>query len=455
VLNLIHKLYLYVYAPLLFVLVNVARLATVHGTSEKSYFQADYAIPLLLAAILKRLHVSRPKSIFLILTSVSFFVVNDALFVFARRFRWDLYTLPQYILSFRELPWVVIWPISIALMFCILLLSATMLFSYGKTYSIGSLLFVVVGLQIADMRVGTSHFRDSTSGIDIITSSSLVTIPVYIGYLEGGASLSRYDGESLFGYVASNPGNTSVLSVSVESLGLARSASDMVALTFAIPHRLGGKYEIEQHHHKFFGSTLQGEIRELCGERLIGNASEKAIIRRLHRCLPKMLQANGYATDALHGNGGRFYNRRTIYPAMGFQRSWFYDDIVAADRSAGPCPRTAFNAVCDDRLYARALSLFDGKNRFVHIMTLDSHLPVPDADGLTCPQAFSDDRPLCAYANLISRSLDELGSAITAAPHKPDLIFIYGDHAPPFSKSTTRARFADDEVPFFVLKRKR
>ena len=451
----INRLHFYVYAPLLFLFVNAARLVTLHGTSEKTYFQADYAIPLLLAAMLKRLHVPRPVSILLILISVFFVIVNDALFVFARRFRWDLYTLPQYLISFRELPWTAIWPVSIALMFCILFLSATMLFSYLRTYSVISLISVVIALQIADMRFGTSHFRDSTSGIDIITSSSLVTIPVYIGYLEGGASLSQYDGESLFSYVASNPENTSVLSVSVESLGLARSASDMVALTFAIPHKLGDHYEIDQHHHKFFGSTLQGEIRELCGQRLIGNASEKAIIRRLHRCLPKMLQANGYVTDALHGNGGRFYNRRTIYPAMGFQRSWFYDDIVAADRSAGPCPKTAFNAVCDDRLYARALSLFDGNKRFVHVMTLDSHLPVPDADGLTCPRVFLDDKPLCAYANLISRSLDELGSAITAAPHKPDLIFIYGDHAPPFSKSTTRARFADDEVPFFILKRKR
>nr|WP_269141314.1 sulfatase-like hydrolase/transferase [Sphingomonas sp. IC-56] len=245
-----------------------------------------------------------------------------------------------------------------------------------------------------------------------------------------------------------------ILSISLESFGLAREPNRRAALIEPLIRELGGLYKVEQGAHDYFGATLQGEVRELCGERLFGNAAQDGVLRQLSQCLPSQLRRRGYDTVALHGNGGRFYSRWAVYPAMGFRQSFFYDDLAAADPAVTACPETAFNAACDERVYSRAIGLFDGQKRFVHVMTLDSHLPVLDAEPGSCSSIFAENSSLCGYAKLLQRSLAQLGLALHNAKVQPDVVFIYGDHAPPFASELARKVFSAEAVPYLILRKR-
>ncbi len=447
------KTYYYGFSVACFSIANVIRTSAFYGTGQHSVFQADYAIPVIMLALMQRLSISRALSAsFTFLVSL-LVIANDAVLIFARRFRWGPDALPQYIASSNDLPWLIIVPILQVIILASAVFCVALTWNYRRKFAIAPLIIFIAALQCVDMRFGTSRFKDNTSGIDVITTSVLSTFPIYASYASG-ASLKNTHQESMARMLLRDTQAPSqILSVSIESLGFARTPTDRAALLAPLMRHLGGLYRIEQRSHDFYGATLQGEIRELCGARLTGNASERPILRSLRRCLPMRLRERGYDTQALHGNGGRFYARYAVYPAMGFRRSWFYDAIVASDPTAAPCANTAFTAVCDSKLYSRALSLFDGKKRFVHVMTLDTHLPVPDRGDRSCDRATIGDAALCRYTGLIQKSLSELGSTIAASRFKPDVIFLYGDHAPPFSDASAREQFSAQSVPFIILRR--
>lgn len=170
-------------------------------------------------------------------------------------------------------------------------------------------------------------------------------------------------------------------------------------------------------------------------------------------CLPARLGRRGYDTWALHGNGGEFYSRKTFYPLLGFRHAEFYDDFKRRSDRNPQCSGTVFQGICDEQVYQRALNLFDGTRRFVHVMTLDTHLPVRSAQFPSCSASFKDDAGLCGYDRLVERSMRQLGEALRRAKSKPDLIFIYGDHAPPFAGQAARDVFHPDRIPFLRLRR--
>jgi phosphoglycerol transferase MdoB-like AlkP superfamily enzyme len=149
------------------------------------------------------------------------------------------------------------------------------------------------------------------------------------------------------------------------------------------------------------------------------------------------------------------YDRRAIYPAMGFRRAWFDADLRRAAPSIRPCPGTAFGGVCDADLFTRALSLFDGHRRFVHVLTLDAHLPLPEEGSPICEPSFAGNAGLCRYAQVTQASLGALGRAVMVAHQQPDLIIIYGDHAPPFAATAAREQFAPHRVPYIVFVKRR
>ena len=47
-----------------------------------------------------------------------------------------------------------------------------------------------------------------------------------------------------------------------------------------------------------------------------------------------------------------------------------------------------------------------------------------------------------------------LGDALVAAKVKPDIVYIYGDHAPPYAIASDRSFFDRTSVPFIVLRRR-
>jgi hypothetical protein len=188
---------------------------------------------------------------------------------------------------------------------------------------------------------------------------------------------------------------------------------------------LPGVKSVESGYDQFHGSTLPGEVRELCGTQL-DFKKPKALSGH---CLPKQLSEAGYQTTAFHGFEGYFYSRDVIYPALGFEKIHFRKDIKAVDTCGG-----AFPGRCDDDNTAHMLDqAAEPGPQFSYMMSLSAHAVI---DPLTLK------RPYVA-ANLLNRPgsdgqvLDRamILLAVRSAGANPALasgmLYFSGDHNPP------------------------
>ena len=258
------------------------------------------------------------------------------------------------------------------------------------------------------------------------------------------------------------PGNSSrelpnVVIVVVESWGLAADLPLQQALVqpYLEPGVLA-RYEVVQGTVPFYGSTIAGEARELCGNSM-GFHLLNATANDMKGCLPSRLAALGYHNIALHGMNGNMFRRSTWYKTIGFQETWFNDQFK--QQRLPDCPG-AFAGTCDADVAAwigRRLAKDDHHPYFVHWMTLNSHLPVlvPSAlpAGAPCSPAFSlsPNTPQCSWYQLVAdvhQSVSELAMSELA---RPTVFVIVGDHAPPFVEPAVRDRFSQTVVPYVLL----
>lgn len=242
-----------------------------------------------------------------------------------------------------------------------------------------------------------------------------------------------------------------ILSISVESWGVPKSAAARAELENALLLPLRDQYVVQENGSRpYYGATLAGEIRELCGLRLVGGVPKGADqYQQLNGCLPAALQSRGYVSTALHGNVGTFYRRTRFYPLMGFSHAQHYEQMRAMVPAL--CTYT-FIGICDRDAARIAVESFGHQPReFVHLMTLDTHFPLPAASE-ACRR--SRDSELCTYLHEMSRSLGGISQAIETARYPPDMIVLYGDHGPPFTRGQERDQFESGRVPYMVLKRK-
>ncbi len=443
-------------APLYFFAVNFVRSTISHASGDHTLFDIGYALAPVFLWMASRYRFPRPlrsAGTFLIALVV---IAGDVLGIVARRFGWGPNALLDFLHAPRDLPWRAIWPAVFAVILAALLASVPLAMRSTRPFRLWPLtilLFILAGL---DFSMGENRVNGTSSGVNILAMSSLSALKDDLIRRADTARLTPFPGATLAGELpraADAP--RQILSVGVESLGYLRGAEERRTLLGPLLARLAGQYRLAVNGtHQFHGMTLPGEMRELCGVRLAGEVNGTAIFPRLRRdCLPARLAARGYETDALHGNGGGIYDRAAVYPAMGFRRSWFFDDLKRDDPRVVACPDTAFGAACDERVFARALALFDGRPRFVHVMTVDTHLPIPDSVEPACPAGISGTPTICRYAAKMRGSLAELGAAIRRAPVPPDRVVLYGDHAPPFFGDVERDRFVPGVVPYLVLER--
>lgn len=438
-----------------FMLINLVRMMALHGTGEATFFQVDYAIPPVVMYILGRINFPKLLTNIISFLTIILTVSADIICLIGRQFHWGIDAIPQYISSYRDLPWPILGP-AIAAIFLISIICVIVLRACNRRDTkIWPLILCVTMLLAADACIGTSRFRSNASNINLVTTALTDIGPMYAGSSLKGGALRRLRNGTMDADLRSETLPPQILSVAVESFGLAQDISQRESLVEPVVQQLSKYYEIKFSSHKYFGTTLQGEIRELCGARLVGNATSPTVMRRLPVCIPALMRRKGYDTQSIHGNGSRFYSRLTVYPAMGFTKSWFYDDLLSYYPQIVPCKNTSFRGACDAFVFRRALSLFDGRKKFIHLMTLDSHLPINDSVTTECPPGFKNNPQLCSYAYLIRRSLSELSYSVRNAKHRPDNIIIFGDHAPPFMSYSARKAFSVDQVPYITLRLKK
>lgn len=216
-------------------------------------------------------------------------------------------------------------------------------------------------------------------------------------------------------------------------------------------------YEITTGQTLFYGSTTNGEIRELCGR---WGEYDDVMDRRDGGCLPARLAERGYRSQAWHSFVGSFFDRTQWYPNIGFDEMRWGPQMV--DDGAAVCPGV-FPGACDRDVPRQiALSLRGAREpQFLYWLTVNTHLPVVSDPALgteDCARfdaALARDYPMiCRLFQLFDQTGAALAEEITADGFPPTDILIVGDHLPPFFDRHNRAQFAPDSVPWVLLRPK-
>jgi hypothetical protein len=284
--------------------------------------------------------------------------------------------------------------------------------------------------------VGPSTRFDASS----IASAAAVAVP-FLGSASGKPAQQKYN----------------LVLVLLESWGLSTDTSLRSALVepYLQPELLA-KYQILQGTAPFYGSTIAGEARELCGSRF-GSHIIDATSQELQNCLPIHLETLGFHSMAVHGMEGHMFSRSSWYARIGFQEMWFKDKFV---QQGLPGCVGAFKGTCDAALadwIGRRLQQNDTNPDFVYWVTLNSHLPVPVPSGLpdgapcSVVPILTQQPPLCSWYQLVANVHRSVARLAMTKLARPTIFVVVGDHAPPFANTTLRSHFSGTDVPYIVL----
>lgn len=243
-----------------------------------------------------------------------------------------------------------------------------------------------------------------------------------------------------------------VVVVVVESMGLLESGPARERMFAPLEDALLKRtYRITTGAVPFTGSTVVGEMRELCRLRT-GVHVTQATLTGKEACLPKQYAALGYQTVSYHGYRETMFRRGDWYPMLGFQQMNF-----AAQMSNLPFCNGAFFGVCDaavaeameQRLSATRAA--GGPPQFLYWMTLTSHLPVDESrvPAAGCPLA--GDAGVCGQLAYVQTVLASVRRLALDSDVGPTAIVVVGDHAPPYASLERRELFDEHAVPFVAL----
>jgi hypothetical protein len=344
-------------------------------------------------------------------------------------------------------PWRLLLPILVCLLIACFGIVGTLKRATNAAATLAVAACAASLLLLADQSAVTTSCK-----VNVLSSGIVNLFRPFINQIENEQS-NRFSrplgipGRTLASSTRLYASNSRILSVAIESWGAPRDVAKATAMDRSIERAFGGDFKIiERDDHRFFGSTLEGEIRELCGLQLRGFPRLEMELNELTECLPARLSRNGWSTSAWHGNYGTFYRRDLVYPAMGFEA--VEDFTTMRDSVPTPCSHL-FVAICDRDVLQLALTWMASREpAFAHVMTLDTHFPLNSRPG----ECQSNASGTCVYDERIGEVLQMIGDLVRHADVKPDYVVLYGDHAPPFLDETLRAEFTPNVVPFFVLK---
>jgi Sulfatase len=248
-----------------------------------------------------------------------------------------------------------------------------------------------------------------------------------------------------------------VVLILVESWG--KSVAGEIEESLVRPYAgkdLAAMYTVERGTVPFYGPTVAGEARELCGSAM-GFGLLTATRPELKNCLPMRMKERGYHSTAVHGFTGRMFDRAEWYGRIGFDETWFRDRLQGKGLPLCPGP---FPGICDAdaaKWIGERLERGSDSPQFIYWVTLNSHLPEPIPNRVKAPPSCSDasitaeEPAMCSWYQLVfnvHRSVAEMAMRPTA---RPTIFLIVGDHAPPFSAAKLRAQFSDELVPYVLL----
>lgn len=163
--------------------------------------------------------------------------------------------------------------------------------------------------------------------------------------------------------------------------------------------------------------------------------------------IPTFLKENfGYYNTAMHLGNEWFYNRRSTYPRIGFDKSVFYEDIESTN------PEKAFNGYTKDSVLSDMIiashkdfkSQNPDKPYFNFNVTIENHLPYDENDPgepiVAKTEGMADNvySMVNRYAQILERTDNVLGEVADylASVDTPAVLVFYGDHLPNFNQQT-------------------
>jgi len=318
----------------------------------------------------------------------------------------------------------------------------------------------------ADIANGTSFVSTQSKvanvGINLAYSGGRKTFLSVRSLMQGQGSLAysplRPEGFAAAPFLDAAKKNRSkdqlVLAL-VESMSLFKDQKARDALVSMFHEkRLNEKYDITFEDIPFEGHTINGEFRELCGVRM-----ERFGEKGIPECLPHYLKAQGYETLALHGFSSEFYDRYQWYPKLEFNRILFADGLYQAGVKE-KCG-ASFSGLCDtgvaDLLHQELLSATPEHKKFIYWMTLNSHLPLNDADAAkdtfdcSVSPATRESDAVCAHTRMVHLVLKSLADLASDPKLPPTRFVIVGDHMVPFMQPSRRALYDPAHVPAVLL----
>ena len=247
-----------------------------------------------------------------------------------------------------------------------------------------------------------------------------------------------------------------VVVVIVESLGYLRdqTARERIAEPLYDP-AVTKDYLVTSGHTVYYGSTTSGEMRELCNTRTF---YADYVQKNGSSCLPNLLKSRGYASIALHAFSGGMFEREQWYPAVGFDKELFGEEILkTTHRSCG----AGFRGACDADLApiiadASREAAHTGKPRFVYWLTLNTHIPVAPDEALIDFHCTLDNSGfgmprVCRMAELWHDVFTVVAKIARDPAIGPADILVVGDHAPPLWSKRARVQFAPGQVAWYRL----
>jgi hypothetical protein len=239
----------------------------------------------------------------------------------------------------------------------------------------------------------------------------------------------------------------------VESQGLLKSRSDMdLMLAPLLDAAIQERYAVTRGEVRFRGVTTSGELRALC--RVYVPYAIPSSLKGLQQCLPNMLRQRGFETVSYHAFNRWFYERWNWYPALGFQQSYFGDELQAF---SPPVCGTVFRGACDHWVAGQVeqeLLKPGEKRKFVYWLTLSSHLPVDSRlageSSFDCAgtESLREDVGPCELAKIHFQLYARIAQILLNEKLPPTRFILVGDHMPPFATVSERALYDNGRVPY-------
>lgn len=222
-------------------------------------------------------------------------------------------------------------------------------------------------------------------------------------------------------------------------------------------------------------SNTEYDVLTACPTRLLNNPLPSYnFIHQPFDALPERLAQIGYETQAIHPGYQWFYNRKNVYPNLGFENSYFLEtsfDLATQGIGGYISDKAAMDSIIknlDTHIKTKDTPLFS------FTVTIQNHGPYDGHYG-SLPKSFDTDIPLTdtqkdlltQYFKGIHDADQELGRLRDYAQEstEPIVIVYFGDHLPGFSNGmeffdlldypinpngTLEERLALYETPFLI-----